>query len=284
MLDFADGNPETPLAPEEVRPQLTRLNRDLLGAAKTLTDREARYLVDCYYQMQEDRIRADARVREMSAGGEPCRLLDRYGEQAGVLERQLVRALDGYAEAQPIGRWCKGIVGIGPVIAAGLIAHLDITLAPTVGHFWRIAGLDPTRTWEKGQKRPWNAALKVVCWKVGESFVKVSNHPRDVYGKVYAARKLLEQRRNDEGAFAEQAAAALAAKRFRPETGAAKAYRQGKLPPAHIHARAKRYAVKLSLAHLHGRWYQLRFGRPAPLPYAVAHLGHAHVVPPPDPN
>ena len=35
-----------------------RLTRDLKNAARTLSDAEARFLVDAYYMMQRDRIRA----------------------------------------------------------------------------------------------------------------------------------------------------------------------------------------------------------------------------------
>jgi len=142
--------------------------------------------------------------------------------------------------------------------------------------------LDPTVTWEKKTKRPWNAALKVVTWKIGESFVKVSSNENDVYGKVYVERKALEIERNEVGAFAEQAAEKLRKFKFSEDTGAHKAYEAGKLPPAHIHARAKRYAVKLFLAHWQEVAYYHHFGERAPKPYVITHLGHAHYIEPPN--
>ena len=42
-----------------------RLKKDIRQAASTLSDTEARFLVDAYYQMQDDRIRADGQVRSM---------------------------------------------------------------------------------------------------------------------------------------------------------------------------------------------------------------------------
>ena len=53
------------------------------------------------------------------------------------------------------------------------------------------AGLDPTVTWGKGERRPWNAELKVLCWKLGDSFVKVSNKEGALYGRIYRERKAL---------------------------------------------------------------------------------------------
>jgi len=254
---------------------LARLTRDLRNAAVTLTDREARYLVDLYYMVQEDRKRSGSQVRSMGED-EPHQLLSWVFGSMETLEHDIQRALDRYGDATTQGLWAKSICGIGPVITAGLLANIDITKAPTVGHIWRFAGLDPTVKWEKGKKRPWNASLKVLCWKVGESFVKVSNNEKDVYGHIWAARKELEEQRNAAGDFRDQAAAVLAAKKIGHDTEAYKHYSQGLLPPAHIHARAKRYAVKLFLASLHEVWYFRQYGVLPPKPYALEHMGHVH--------
>jgi hypothetical protein len=257
---------------------IARLSKDLASAAVTLSDDEARFLVDAYYQMQDNRIRADGQVRSLSKSGEPHDVLQWLGAQSEGLENQIKRALSRYADSKPLGEWAQSIVGIGPVITAGLMAHIDIAKAPTVGHIWRFAGLDPTLRWEKGQKRPWNAALKTLCWKIGESFVKVSGREDAFYGRIYADRKALELSRNEALQFKDQAVAALERKKFGKDTEARKHYEAGKLPPAHIHARAKRYAVKLFLAHYHETGYILLHGVKPPLPYPIAHLGHAHVI------
>src|SRR3990167_8778391 len=183
---------------------ITRLSRDLKEAAATLSPDEARYLVDAYYQIQEYRKAASNQVRSLVEAKEPHAVILWLAEQNESLEGQIKRALDRWSDANAVGQWAKSIVGIGPVISAGLLAHIDIAKAPTVGHIWRFAGLDPTVSWDKGQKRPWNASLKTLCWKIGESFVKVSNMEKDVYGKVYQQRKELEAVNNDAGKFGEQ--------------------------------------------------------------------------------
>jgi hypothetical protein len=263
-------------------PAIQRLTRDLRAGVTTLTPKEARYLVDTYYTMQDYRIEAANQVRALSADGEPATVLAWLFDQMETLEDQVKVALDRWSDSQPMGRWAMSQYGIGPVISAGLLAHIDITRAPTAGAIWRYAGLDPTLRWEKGQKRPWNASLKVICWKIGESFVKFSGRDECTYGKVYVQRKAQEQERNDAGLFADQAAAALAAKRIGKDTEAYKHYCAGKLPPAHIHARAKRVAVKLFLSHYHYRAYEQHYGKPPADPYALAVLGHAHYIEPPD--
>jgi hypothetical protein len=106
----------------------------------------------------------------------------------------------------------------------------------------------------------------------------VSGNEDAVYGKVYTKRKLSEIEKNDALEFSDQAATALTKKRIGKDTEAYKHYIKGKLPPAHIHARAKRYAVKLFLSHYHETAYIMQFGEKPPLPYPIAILGHAHKI------
>lgn len=259
-----------------------QLSKDLRKAAEVLTVGQVRFLVDTYYQIQQFRIEAAGQERAAIEATEPADFVAWIARSMKTLERAIKSALDRYTETRPEGRWAKSIVGIGPVLSAGLLAHIDITKAPTAGSIWRFAGLDPTSVWHKDTERPWNARLKVLCWKIGESFVKVQAKERDVYGKVYIERKGQERERNESGQFADQAAAALVAKRYRKETRARTAYESGRLPDAHIHARARRYAVKLFLAHFHHVAYEVAYGTPPPKPYIIEHGGHTHYLAPPN--
>lgn len=259
---------------------IVRLNREAVGSAVLLSRSDARYLVDLYYSIQEYRIRAAGQARAADGGADNPVLFMR--DEFVKFEHNAQRLLAAYSNNHRVGRWSRSIMGIGPVLAAGLLAHVDIEQAPTVGHIWRFAGLDPTVTWDKGEKRPWNVKLKTMCWKIGESFVKVSGRDNDIYGHVYSERKALEIARNDAGEYAEQAAAALAHKRYGQETIARAWYEQGKLPPAHIHARAKRYAVKLYLAHWQHVAYETHYGNPPPMPYIIQHGGHVDYLAPPN--
>ena len=339
-----------------------RLTRDLMLASRSMGQEEARYLVDAYYQTQENRKRTENQVRSM--GKEPGLLIRWMAEKNSTLEKQIARALDEYTSAHPMGDWMRGVVGIGPVISAGLLAYIDMDHCPTVGHIWQFAGIagavqniderkavyrvtfkhsiDPNKPpplhlinpnssnsgrrweaapyypdgpntfiyqelvgpndawewvntkliescevsyrmsgqkpWEKGMKRPFNANLKVICWKIGQSFMKLSNRKDCYYGQIYRTRKEFEINNNENGRLADQAAKALP--HFRKTTDAYKWYEKGMLPPAHIDARARRYAVKLFLSHMHGEWYQKHFGKPAPLPYPIAFMQHVHFIPP----
>jgi hypothetical protein len=260
-------------------PAIERLAKDLRDATATMSEKEARFLVDAYYIIQEDRKRS--KNQTMAMGGEPHAVLAWFFNQNVTLEKQIHAGLDRYSASKPIGQWAREVFGIGPVITAGLIAHIDIKVCPTVGHIWRFAGLDPSVRWEKGQKRPWNAELKTLCWHIGQSFMKLHNDDRCYYGKVYEKRKAYETRRNDSGANAELAK--KLSEKFGRATESYKHLIAGKLPPAQIDARARRYAVKLFLAHLHQRWFEMEFGKPAPLPYPIKIMGHdiTHLIEPP---
>ncbi len=257
---------------------IARLNRELREASDRLSKDEARFLVDRYYQTQKGRIAAGGQIRAILKGKDKAAtplVLQWFFDQSMILEKCLHSVLGRYAKQQEIGRWLLSVHGIGPVISAGLIAHIDMDFCPSAGHIWSFAGLNPDAKWEKKTRRPWNADLKVLCWKIGQSFLKHSGNPKCVYGHVYIERKNLEIERNEKLLFKSQAE--IKAKVVKKTTKAYKYYLKGKLPPAHIDARARRYAVKLFLSHLHGEWHQIHYGRPAPLPYPIAHGDHVHV-------
>jgi hypothetical protein len=303
-----------------------RLSRDIANAAKSLSSMQARYLVDAYYIQQEDRKRTRNQERMLAESKEPNLILSWLAAQNETLEDQIKRALDKYTDAHPMGEWMRTVKGIGPVIAAGLLAHIDITKAPTVGHIWRFAGLDPSQRWsarteadawvkvngldivrastefnvsletltrmattDKDGKpikltakslsaaiarRPWNATLKTLCWKIGQSFMKLSNDPGCYYGIVYRQRKQYEIDRNERGDNRELAASLLP--KFSTATDAHGHLSKGVLPPAQIDARARRYAVKRFLADVHTAWYWIEYKTLAPKPYVISHLNHAH--------
>lgn len=310
-----------------------KLDQDLVAAARILSPQEARYLVDTYYQVQDDRKTAANRVRAFEDSGEPHQMIDWYLKNAMILENQVKKALDIYSGEHPIGIWLRSNLGIGPVLSAGLLAYIDITKADTAGAIWSYAGLDPDKEWlgevksralvdevlgkdkkikdehiiqicmrakinnlqrfyklknDKGNYnkrevitelsvRPWNAKLKTLCWKAGESFQKVSNRD-SLYGKIYKERRIMEIEKNEKLMFKDQAERALATKNYSKDTEAYKAYIVGKLPPAQINERAKRYAVKIFLSHLHHVMYVHHYGVEPPKPFAIGILGHAHMI------
>ena len=339
---------------------LARLTRDLREAAANMSVDEARFTVDTYYQKQGQRIRASNQRTAQEKAGEPHRVLDWIYDGSLFMERQVKAALAKWVEAHSMGPWMSAQLGVGPVIAAGILSRVDILKAPTAGHIWAFAGLDPSKSWGKGEKRPWNAELKRICWLLGESWVKLSGRyargdEACFYTGVYLKRKAKEISKNNQGLFADQAARALKQKNFDDKDTATKKWLQGDLAelgdkwvrlfamrlggngptnrfridtdkddegerldvmrlhmkflgvtlnddwivsvvpfpelelgeihqmlsPGHIHSRAKRYAVKLFLAHMQEVWWFKKTGKKPVLPYPIAHLGHTHKVDPP---
>lgn len=125
---------------------LVRLDRDLRDAARLMSRREARYIVDQYYTVQEYR-KSTANQSRSLAEGEPGRLLGWAHDNMRRFEDDVRKALDAFTDEWAVGRWMKSIVGVAEVISAGFLSRLDVRRAPTAGHFWRYCGLDPSVRW-----------------------------------------------------------------------------------------------------------------------------------------
>lgn len=273
------------LTPEELAVPFLKLKLDL-SYAKKMGKSEARNIIDIYYSIQKLRVIMNNRIFAAEKNSESSEITKWIYAALVKLEGEIKKSLQTYADNDYMGQWSQGIIGIGPVIASGLSAYIDITVCPTVGHIWSFAGIVGTlqKKWEKGQKRPWNANFKTLCYKIGESFVKVSGKKDSLYGKIYKERKELEISRNNNFTFKE-----LAEKRVSEvskSTEAYKYYSKGQLPPAHIHARARRYTVKLFLAHWHEMAYRNHFNTEPPKPFIFEHKSpfesgkrdHVHLI------
>ena len=334
-------------APSELE-ALNKLNKDIKAGVQKLGKDEVRFLVDYYYQMQNDRIATQGRIRAINQSdkNEPHEAIAFIGKQVSTIEENIKKILDIYTMSDPVGQWCRSITGLGAVITAGLLANLDVEGKPTAGHFWSYCGLnDQNRPWigrEKTKKiideilgdkkskdityedfvkccvatkwrpenlieatgkdgkyffynedkseykfkkediiaqcskRPYNAKCKTLLWKLGESFVKVSNNPKDIYGKLYQHRKAYEIANNEQLKYKVQAEEKT--KIVGKTTEAYKYYVKGMLPPAHIQARATRWATQIFLSHLHEIMYLVHYGELPPVPFAIAHLNHSHKI------
>lgn len=271
-----------------------KLKRDLKNKTKTLSKDEARYLVDLYYQMQHHRITSESQIRAINQGhdsGETHELLTFFSDKSWSMEREIQSVLGSYALQFRVGRWLQSICGIGPVISAGILANVDIERAPYAGHLWSYAGIlgDSLNNWDqskwkqkengKGKQKPWNSQFKtLVVFKAGESFVKVQNKDNDVYGHIYRERKDIYISKNLNHEYSERAKTILEKKKFNSQTEAKKAYESGRLPDAHIHAMARRWAVKVFLSHLHQVMFEDCYSKPAPRPYMIDIVGHYNLI------
>jgi hypothetical protein len=139
------------------------------------------------------------------------------------------------------------------------------------------------------------------------SFVKFKSHEDCFYGHLYEQRKAYELERDAAvrevpthdwyevppgrtvaesveiagkhfvGGNAAAAAATLEQRKIREATTRA-TYESGHLPAGRLDLRARRWAVKLFLAHMWEEGYRQRTGKEPPAPYPIAVLGHAHRI------
>jgi hypothetical protein len=137
---------------KEHRIVLRRLKADLKTAAATLKPAEARYLVDLYYQVQEFRKASKNQVR--AGENEPNALLAFMGSEFNGLETLVKNSMDAFTNQFEVTRWAKSLIGVGPVLTAGIYSQIDISKAPTTGSIWRFAGLDPTVRWFSSKEAP----------------------------------------------------------------------------------------------------------------------------------
>lgn len=316
-----------------------KLSREMLDNAATLSMPQIRGLVDSYYQVQEFRKAAASQQRAVDQQADSNPLVAWVLGRLVAIERDIQKIMDVATDYHVPSRWVKSHTSLGPTLAAGLLAHVDIARSPTPSALQRFAGFDPTQKWLGREKalavikeylpgglndddveklaiylnrkptkilematdrktgkqslttlvttlarRPWNAQLKVLLYKVGMSFVKFMNHPTaPIYSGLYRDRKAQEVAKNERGEFKSAAEAILAEKNYRRTTEAYKAYSVGKLPAGHLDARARRYAVKIFLVHFWTVSYEAHYGKPAPLPYIVAKdPAHTQLIPVPN--
>lgn len=251
---------------------LPKPDREFVLSAAKLTNAEARFLVSNYYAEQEARKREDMQLRHLGDNAEQRMTMLQYSATCHAeLERFVFSALEKYAEGNHIGQWMLAQYGVGPVIAAGLLAHLDIDRAPTAGHFWSFAGLNPEMKWEKGEKRPYCAQMKQLTYHIGECFKRTSKAADSYYGAIYAERKKLLVARNEKGHNAERAKTFVA-----KSAEWKKVLKDGKLPDGNLDRQACNYAAKIFLSHLHAVMHFDKF-KHVPKPFAHALLGHVHL-------
>ena len=352
--------PPSQIDPEMVQP-LSAIQRTIRSKAPSMSREEVRFLVDSYYRVQKDRIRTNHQYNALVTEGRDHEALTWFLENNELLEKGVESLLKSFADGNLVTQWSQSIVGIGPIISAGLYAHIDMDRAETAGAIWRYAGLDPTLDWlgkeraktlvndvqgkdrkltnrhvaviasrvnrkteqvhklalnqknskksetdfvdeeavDTGEdsalpysrtdlinalsKRPWNGALKTLCWKIGNSFEKTKNRDADVYGKILAERREYEEVKNENGDYAESALARTTGKgAVGKATVAYKYYIEGRLPPGHLRARSLRYATKIFLSHWHQVAYEIHHGRKAPAPFVISILGHKDMIDPPN--
>lgn len=223
-------------------------------AGPVLSAEQARWVFCYYIAVQRQRLRA-----QQQAQHQPDMILtaivQEHLDYLRASEERARRQLHDFVSRHPVGSWLLTERGIGSLLAAALIAYLDVAKAKNYRSFWQYAGLTPGAIYRRGHVNGWNRQLRRVCYLLGECLMRARNHEASTYGKLYDCYKQAEVEHNERGDFAAQAAQVLAAKHIRADRPTALAYREGRLPPAHLHARARRRMVKDLLADIYVALY-----------------------------
>ena len=156
--------------------------------------------------------------------------------------------------------WLNDIKGIGPSLAAQLLAQIDdVGKFDTISKLWRFAGwavIDgQAERNQRGEKSHYNAKLKSVCWLCIDSFIKQQTPG---YIDIYYAEK---ERQRD----------------LHPEK--IKVNGKCQFNDGHIDNRARRKVAKIFLQHVWIKWREFE-GLPISKPWVIDVAGHTNYVEP----
>lgn len=251
-----------------------KFNKETLSNAKKydlISREQVRLLVRLFYMHQNTRVRMNNQIVAYSKTypKEDHDSLTHIYAQERILEGEIEKIITIYYMKHDFKWFFEQTVGVGPILSALLLSNIDITKADTHGALWRYAGLI-NEVWEKGQKRPWNAALKTACWKIGQSFIKFSDLPSCDYGKIYLSQKDEYWRRNLDGRHKVRAIE-ISKTRDMNKLAIGKFYYQGKIDPVLMkqeleRVAAEKAAIKAQKATLKAQNIKLNTLPPFPIP------------------
>jgi hypothetical protein len=133
-------------------------------------------------------------------------------------------------------------------------------------------------------RRPWNAALKTLCWKLSDVWMKFgTRHPDSLYARLYREHKAKLLEKNDAGGYAASAKQTLADRKF-GASDTRDEYEAGRWPAGRIDLTARRKAVRVFLSHYWTQGWLLRnpgkTENDVPRPWIIAHGGHVDLIGP----
>lgn len=225
--------------------------------------------------VQKNRIAFQHRVTAVEQGRDTVDpvthdLLIRYRDRFVDLEEELDKDIIEIAREIPIIEEMVEVKGVGFMLAAKLVAMIDIERCKTVSSLWRFSGfgvvpfcpkcekyldiqlercpecdsevIRRAERLRKGEKAHYNTRLKTYCWQVGTSFLKSGSSYRDIYDK---AREQYDKRED--------------------------------WTDLHRHRAAMRKMIKVFLQHFWLRWRTLE-GLPTSEPFIIGKDGHSTYI------
>ncbi len=237
---------------------------------------------------------ADTVLHEIRAGREagPVPLLGALYQRESAMERECMREMGRLVTAHPVWPWLERVRGVGPTLAARLLARLRIERAASPSSFWSFCGL---ATVEGVSYRCDECGAELTRPRVRAAprrHVAPSGHPCTgaLIDAQHPVRVAMRFPQHGEHRSFDVTARTLChligtsflrrGGRYR-ETYDAHRLRHEALHPSysrmHHHLSAMRAMEKLFLAHLWLVWAE-SVGRPCRLPFGVARRGRAGVL------
>lgn len=212
-------------------------------------DDSLRALVDLRDRtLQKSRIAFSNRISAVERGTDTVSdqaraILEKWHARFEELEKEADKDIAALVGDNAIVQELTALKGIGSLLAAKIVAMIDIHRAPTTSALWRYAGyaaIDGERERPKaGEKLHYNIRLKTTLYLVATSFLRCGSPYRAIYdsSKEYYTINRTEWTK------------------------------------AHVHAAAMRKMIKVFLNHMWLRWRELE-GLPTRSLYVHEKLGH----------
>jgi len=252
---------QTTKKPVEVTPHIARI----------------RFLVENYYDIQDNRMRGESRnrnwVRDYKIKGVEQKVFNenisvKFKDIETWIYKELGREVKNHVLWE---EWFSKVLGIGPALAGGFIAWIgNIKRFETISKLQSYCGLacdsdgNAVRR-KKGESAKWHHKLKSHAWKTAKSFVKTKGKYREYYDKSKKAYQKAHPKKIFTGNYS-----------ITPSGKKKKVFVYTKL---HIDNMAMRKTVKLFLSHLWVTWRELE-NLPTRSPYPIEKLGHTTYIPP----
>jgi len=281
----------------------------------------AKLLVGTYYSLQKERIqtgnRISALVRDDIVPESDAEYLhDFMADKLMSAEEEIRSEMARWVRERPIWNYfLEDVKGVGPVIAAGIIASIgsesekygkSIERFDTISSLWAYAGLHTYEVDAKSGKRWFTSeyAAREFIKPFAQQYVDRSDKKTDVeaeitrllkgycWGDDITVERVAAKRKAGQIANWNSFLKTLCWKigesfvrcggRYRDIFDDAKHADTIKHPDyskGHIHARAKRKATKIFLSHLWEKWREME-GLPVREPYVIEKLGHTSKIQP----
>lgn len=227
-------------------------------------------LVDANLAVEKLRVRTQIRQSHLLLQNRQDEETDNLLEQLRTLESYIDGRIAKHIEKHLAYPWFSKVKGIGKENIAKVVGLIDIEKATTISSLWKFAGFAPGFDKRvKGVKSPYNAELRMLCWRLASSLLRAQ-------GKYY--QFYLEAKENYIKRFESEGRVVVAAAKL-PKQNGKKMEGDHYISEGHIHNMALRKMTKMFLSHLWLVWREAE-GLPIRQPYVLEHGGHSTFVEP----